>query len=74
MDNQEFVTREKHESDAKYFDARLDDLKDRIADIKDTSAQQNHSQSVFIGVIAFIFAALQIGIAVVLWMLTHPVK
>lgn len=67
MNENEFVRKDVYSSDTRYFDQRIDDLKERINDYKDSTNDQNSKLSILIGAVAVLFAGLQITAAILLW-------
>ena len=70
--SEEYVRKDVYEADQETIAGAINDLRDRIDDYKDISSRQTAFWGILIAVIAFLFAGMQIGIAIVLYMLSTP--
>lgn len=69
--NEDYVRKDAYEADKENTIGLIGDIRDRLEDYKASSSRQLTFWGIMIAVIAFLFAGMQIGIAVVLWLLTR---
>lgn len=67
----EFVSKEKHDADVEMLTLAISDTRERIEDYKDSTNRQISFWGLTIAAIALLFAGMQIGIAVVLYIMSQ---
>lgn len=67
----EFVRKDVYEADQNTIVAEIASIQDRLDDYKESTTRQNNNLGIMIAIIAFIFAGMQIGIAITLFFLTR---
>ena len=65
----EFVSKDKHNSDIDQLTLAIQDTRERIEDYKQTTNQQIAFWGIAVAVIAVVFACMQVGLAVIFYFL-----
>ncbi len=68
----EFVSKEKYEADIDMLLVLIDKTNERINEVNQSTNRQISFWGIMTAVIAFLFAGLQIGIAIMLYFLSLP--
>ena len=71
MNEKDFVRRDVYEAEKENLLGIIKDTRDRLEDYKESSTRQITFWGLAVGVIAILFAGLQVGIAVFLYILAH---
>ena len=69
MTEQEYITREEFDAKIETLLVLYDKTNERITDAKEETSRQISFWGIVVGVIAFLFAGMQIGMAIVLYLL-----
>lgn len=67
----DFVSQQKHDADIELLTLAISDTRERIEDYKDSTNRQISFWGLTIAAIALLFAGMQIGIAVVLYIMSQ---
>ena len=70
--SEEYVRKDVYNADHDTIAEAITDLRDRLEDYKVSTSHQVSFWGVLMAVIAFLFAVMQIGIAIVLYILSQP--
>ena len=68
----EFVSKEKHDADVDMLLVLIDKTNERINEVNQSTSRQISLWGIMTAVIAFLFAGIQIGIAITLYFLSLP--
>ena len=68
----EFVSKEKHDADIDMLLVLIDKTNERINDVHQSTSRQISFWGIMTAIIAFLFAGIQIGIAITLYFLSLP--
>lgn len=66
----EYVRKDIFDERTEHLTTAINDTRDRIDDVQNHVGRQISLWGIFIGVIAFLFAGLQIGVALFIYLLT----
>ena len=67
----EFVRKDVYDAEQDIILEEIDNLRKRLDDYKDSTTRQTNFWGIMIAIIAFLFAGMQIGIAVVIFLLSR---